>query len=457
MSDNLTQAIQRWKWFTTVELEQKLDQYDLDHGERNQIEYALMQRRKNYYNAPVHLHGSDGSSITIKSAAGQKGRRFVDWDIVVAAENAYIDQLFSKPQLTAYKQPAETSSLIRKIVPSMIATQLVGVQPMHDHIDALPWFNTRKAEVLSKSEVDHIVAADKDLQPVAGNLWTDRLQQIGRGLRPTVHFGDLHISDYMGLIHTDLPKSSTAIARLMDSIKQSEATLDSFFDTETTYASGIIGGDFFNKIDTSKWIAQYKADTDRFIEDAIASRRPYFDNIMDDSVSLTYPSTMHAIDVAASKKCAETSNSSMVNATTPASMALDDMWKLHLNATAEALVRSKRAISVVAADAPRGSGRLMAGVSDGIYPIHKPFTQDFFIGEASAYKTDATISVHAEANLLSEMTVSIPKKRKPTSETLEVKFDHYRGTQLWEAWADSHDKQLDRVSETLALLGIGEK
>ncbi|MNR64439.1 hypothetical protein D3C85_1870870 [compost metagenome] len=55
------------------------------------------------------------------------------------------------------------------------------------------------------------------------------------------------------------------------------------------------------------------------------------------------------------------------------------------------------------------------------------------------------------------MIVTIPKKREGGSEKLEVKFD-IDVASLWASWAaEGNVKKSDHVSETLALLGIGEK
>ena len=245
MSVDLSQAVQRWKWFTTLELEQKLEQFDLDRGDRNQIEYTLMQRRKSYYNAPVHLQGSDGSSLTIK-AAGTSSPSFsaafaarFDWDRMIDAENAYIDEIMAKPipQLPHAEVTALVSnsamSMIRRVVPDLIAADHFGVQPMSASHN---WFNVRtelankpdvekKSFCLPKDDSDDSLSwicqwvknheeLNKGLSYYARNG-----QSVGRVLRNTMD-SEVKIIDYMNLLHAQadsfkgvkLPKSDYYLA-----------------------------------------------------------------------------------------------------------------------------------------------------------------------------------------------------------------------------------------------------
>lgn len=449
----------QWKFrgITTSQLELRLENGAMSSESQKSIEQELIRRgatyiKRSYYERPSKYLGSDGSQLVIATASQDVGRTIYDWDNIIATEAAYVDKLMAKPivgatvtQMSSFLK--DQIAVVRRIVPGLIAMDICGVQPMVEQ-SMLPWFNMRKEEVLSKSEVDRIVAADKDLQPIQGNFWSDR-QSIGRSQRPTVHFGDLHISDYMGLTHTETPKSSTAIAKLMESIKQSETTQASFFDTESTFTSTAISRDFFSKVDTTGWLDEYKASYDKYIVDALKQPNRY---ISDDSIKFMYP---HVVE----NPCCEESSSPIFQGTEMTfsinnTSAIWDAYLHSMKAATRELYGCR--VPMITAKAPRETSGLMIGTIEGIYPDRKPLVQDFFVGEMATYRPDTTITVHAEANALSnksEMIVTIPKKRELNSGKLEVKFDYDRDTRLWESWAKECDK-VDNVSETLAILGI---
>lgn len=444
----------KFRWETTTELEYKLMTTNwLTPDEQADIEFELVRRgstyvRRSYYDRPSKVFtGTDGSTMIITGGGG-KDLKVYDWDNIIAAEAAYVDEVLAKPipkvsSTDMGKFLKEQTAMIRRVIPGLIAADICGVQPMNKHVDVLPWFNMR-SETFSKMDVDAIIAADKDLQQVSGHSnWMDT-QKIGRSMRePQTNFNDRHVIDYLDLMRpAKTPNSSTAIAQLMESIKRSESTHASFFDTEAS-------------IDTTSWLTEYKADTDKYIQDALSRPNRY---ISDDSVKFTYPHTIE-------NPCCEESSSLIIKGTEVTGFRINDtpaLWEVYMHSM-KAATREMYGcrMPIITAKAPRESASVVLGAADGIYPERKPFVQDFFYGEMATYKADRQISIHAEANALtsakSEMTVSIPKKREPTSGTLEVKFDYDRDTRLWEAWTDEHDKKPDHVSETLALLGIGEK
>ena len=458
----------KFRWETTTELEYKLMSTNwLTEAEQSDIEFELVRRgstyvRRSYYDRPTKFFGSDGSSLTISGGEG-KDRKVYDWDNIIAAESAYVDKVLAKPipkvsSTDMGKFLKEQTAMIRRVIPGLIAADICGVQPMNKHVDILPWFNMR-SETFSKMDVDAIIAADKDLQPMPVHYnWMDT-QKIGRSMRePQAAFGEPRVIDYLDLMHTtETPKSSTAISQLLETIKRSESTHASFFDTESTFASQSISSDYFNKVDTSKWIAEYKADTDKYIKDALS--RPWRQDIMDDSVKFMYPNT---------NLCCEES-SSMIFEGNEMSFKLGntELWDMYLSSMKQATrelygVKVGSRSAIVTAKAPDFTSSVMMDAAAGIEPIRGPRMQDFFVGKMKAYQPD--IMIHATAPVKESPTfeMKVLKNREHGVGTVTVDFNVAK-TIDWAKWAtlaestEQPDPEDVRVSETLALLGIGEK
>lgn len=465
----------KFRWETTTELEYKLMSANwMTPAEQADIEFELVRRgstyiRRSYYDRPSKFFGSDGSSLSIATAGRETGRTIYDWDNIIAAEAAYVDEVLAKPipkvsGADMGKFLDSQKAMIRRVVPGLISMDSIsGIQPMTKHIDVLPFFKAMKTKpfedyTLTKDAIDGIIAADKDLQPTKSRYYDT--QKIGRGLRePTIHFGDLHIMDYMGLLHTNEPsKTNIGLTAMLDRIKNSGATQASFFDTESTAASTAISGDFFGKVDTTDWITQYKADTAKYIEDAMNLRRPYYADIMDDSVKFTYPIT---------NLCCEESSSMTFKGTEMSfNLGHTELWDMYLSSMKQATrelygtkVGSRSAI--VTAKAPDFTSSMMMDCASGIEPIRGPRMQDFFVSEMKAYQPDVMIHATTPVDEPSPFEMKVLKNRKHGSGTVKVDFN-VSACAGWGKWAtlaestEQPDPEDVRVSETLALLGIGE-
>lgn len=481
-----------WKFrgITTGQLEMRLENNGMPEISRKDIEHELVRRgatyiKRSYYDRPSKFFGSDGSELIIATAGEGVGKPIYDWDRMVAAESAYIDEVLAKPipkvsgaDMSTFLESQKV--LIRRVVPGLISMDSIssGVQPLNKHIDHLSIFKGLKSPFedykLTAEDANKIIAADKDLQQVTPHFWSDRISQqsIGRGLRPTVKYGDLHIRDYMGLIHSnEPPKTNIGLSLLMDSLRENGSTQESFFDTESTFNSGIVGGDFFSKVDTSKWIADCKAIMDTYIDDAMAVKRPYYADVYNDEVSRMYPNTLTDIDLSLSNKCMEVPITPIMKGTEITS-SFSEVWRLQM----EAMKKSAREMyysnpfKVVTAEAPRyKESRVMAGVSEGIYPVRKvdagfyhcPYIPERLSSKElrGGWELDEMIVLSAPTpKEKSVMTMQIAKDRKhDTTGKGYVEFDPDYALN-WAKWSDEgtvkKTKEED-VAETLKLLGIG--
>lgn len=443
----------KFRWETTTELEYKLMTTNwLTPDEQADIEFELVRRgstyvRRSYYDRPSKVFtGTDGSTMIITGGGG-KDLKVYDWDNIIAAEAAYVDEVLAKPipkvsSTDMGKFLKEQTAMIRRVIPGLIAADICGVQPMNKHVDVLPWFNMR-SETFSKMDVDAIIAADKDLQQVSGHSnWMDT-QKIGRSMREP-QFGEPRVLDYLDLLRpTETPNTSTAISQLLETIKRSESTHASFFDTEAS-------------IDTTAWISQYKADTDKYIKDALS--RPWQQDIMDDSVKFTYPNTNLC--------CEESSSMTFEGNEMSFKLGHTELWDMYLSsmkqASRELYGYKVRRPAIITAKAPDFSSSVMMDTASGIEPIRGPRMQDFFVGEMKAYQPD--IMIHATAPVKESPTfeMKVLKNREHSVGTVTVDFNVAK-TVDWAKWAtlaestEQPDPEDVRVSETLALLGIGEK
>ena len=470
----------QWKFrgCTTSDLELRLENNGMSEGSRKSIELELVRRgatyiKRSYYDRPSKFFGSDGAELIIIGAGSGAGKSIYDWDRMVAAESAYIDEVLAKPIPKASRTDMSTflesqKVLIRRFVPGLISLDSIssGVQPLNKHIDHLSFFKAMKTQPFedykfTAEDVDNVISLDKDLQPVAyPHFWSDRISQqsIGRGLRPTVKYGDLHISDYMGLIHTnEAPKTSTGIKSFMDSIR--DVPQGSFFDAGATSTVATTGGDFFDKMDTSKWITECKAIMDKYVEGAMTVKTPYFADrdvefmyqhairpidIMDDSVSKMYPHTLQAIDLSMANKCV---NIPVMPITKCADVTLTGISEFD----------TLRSIYVeVAKASTRGmyytkpyKSQIITSATEGLFPPR--------CEPDGGWKLDEMISTSMPtAKEKSVMTVDIPKARDFGGPVKYVKFDL---SAIRADLSESSAKQTkeEDVAETLKLLGIGVK
>lgn len=468
----------QWKFrsVTTSQLEMRLENVSMSKQGQKDIELELVRRgatyiKRSYYDRPTKFFGSDGSSLSIATAGQETDRTIYDWDSIIAAEAAYVDEVLAKPipkvsGADMGKFLDSQKAMIRRVVPGLISMDSIsGIQPMAKHIDVLPFFKAMKTKpfedyTLTKEAIDGIIAADKDLQPMKSRYYDT--QKIGRGLRePTIHFGDLHIMDYMGLLHTNEPsKTNIGLTAMLDRIKDSGATQASFFDTESTFASTAISGDFFGKVDATDWISQYKADTDKYIEDALS--RPRRQDIMDDSVKFMYPHTIGNLC------CEESSSLNFKGTEMSFKLGNTELWDMYLSSMKQATrelygVKVGSRSAIVTAKAPDFASSMMMDAAAGIEPIRGPRMQDFFVGKMAAYQPD--VMIHATTPVDAPTTaleMKVLKNREYGSGTIKMDFNIEK-TVDWAKWAtlaestEQPDPEDVRVSETLALLGIGEK
>lgn len=231
----------KFRWESTTELESRLmfmgsDQKDLQRD----IEFELVRRgatyiKRSYYDGGSTIVAADGSSMTFSAA---RAARF-DWDRMIDAENAYIDEIMAKPipHFTHAEMSALVSnsamSMIRRVVPDLIAADICGVQPMSASHN---WFNVR-TELANKPDVEKkSFCLPKDVRDDSLSwirqwvknheemnkglsYYARNGQSVGRVLRNTMD-SEVKIIDYMNLLHAQadafksvkLPKSDYYLA-----------------------------------------------------------------------------------------------------------------------------------------------------------------------------------------------------------------------------------------------------